>query len=87
MIEDHFELLRGAEMSAEVKDLKALANEFDGMIRRIKEHSLVGEYAEVKQMEAQMNWGEKKFVELAKSECAKVGSGMGDQQVRKFERS
>ena len=86
MIEEHFELLRGAEMSAEVKDLKALANEFDGMIRRIKEHSLVGEYAaEVKQMEAQMNWGEKKFVELTKSECAKVGSGIGDQQVRKFE--
>ena len=24
----------------------------------------------------------RKFVEFAKSECAKVGSGMGDQQVR-----
>ena len=85
MIEEHFELLRGAEMSAEVKDLKALANEFDGMIKRIKEHSLVGEYAtEVKQIEAQMKWGEKKFVELTKSECTKVGSGIGDQ-VRKFE--
>lgn len=27
----------------------------------------------------------RKFVEFAKSECAKVGSGVGDQQVQKFE--